>query len=121
LAFSALFWLVPALRSGAVARENERIRTGNLQRLVYANAVASPDAVRVPAIAELPEAARPRDKAAARKVVEELAAYESGDPVEGGAWRLPELERKVADVQGVRGRVKPGDYSLGDVAFDSGS
>ena len=121
LAFSALFWLVPALRSGAVARENERIRTGNLKRLVYANAVASPAAVQVPALAELPEAAKPKDKAAARKAVEELAAYESGDPIEGGAWRLSELERKIIDAQGVRARVKPGDYSLGDVAFDSGS
>jgi hypothetical protein len=121
LAFSALFWLVPALRAGSVARENERIRKENLKRLVYANAVASPAAVRVPSASELPAVAKPRDQAAARKVVEELAAYESGDPAEGGAWRLPELERKVADVQTVRTRVKPADYSLGDVAFDSGS
>ena len=121
LAFSALFWLVPALRAGSVARENERIRKENLKRLVYANAVASPAAVRVPSASELPAVAKPKDESAARKVVEELAAYESGDPVEGGAWRLPELERKLADVQTVRTRVKSADNSLGDVAFDSGS
>ncbi|MBU0927921.1 MAG: hypothetical protein KKA67_09240 [Spirochaetes bacterium] len=121
LAFSALFWLVPALRSGRVAAENERIREGNMRRALYAEAVASPASVGAVDVASLPAAARPKNSAAGRRALEELAAYEGGDPAEGGAWRLPELERKVADAERVRASVRSEDYRLGGVAFDSGS
>ena len=121
LSFSALFWMVPALRAGSVARENERIRLENMRRTIYAAAVASPSAVRAPDTDTLPAAARPRDGAAPRKTVEELAAAEEGEALPGGAWRLVELERKVADIERVRAAVRPEDSRLGGIAFDSGS
>jgi len=121
LAFSALFWLVPALRAGSLARQNERIKVRNLRRALYAGAVASPSAVREPTSDALPVSARPRDSAAPRKVLEQLAAYESAEAIAGGAWRLAELERKNADAERVRAAVRPEDYRLGDVAFDSGA
>ncbi len=121
LAFSALFWLIPALRGGSVKKQNERIRAENMRRAVYAAALASPSAVRPPEPASLPATARPAKANAPVKVIEELAAYESGESLGSGAWRLAELERKTADVERVRASVKPGDYSLGGVAFDTGS
>lgn len=121
LVFSALFWLIPALRAGAVARENERIKRQNLNRTLYAAAIASPSVVRVPDAASLPAVARPSDASAPRKALESLAAYERAEPLDGGAWRMVDLERKVADAERVRQDVRSEDYRLGGIAFDSGS
>ena len=121
LAFSALFWLIPALRAGSLARQNERVKERNMRRALYAGAVSSPSAVRAPDPAALPESARPKNAEAPRKAVEELAAWERGEPAEGGAWRLAELERKTADAERIRASVRPDDYRLGGVAFDSGA
>ncbi|PKL09724.1 MAG: hypothetical protein CVV51_02270 [Spirochaetae bacterium HGW-Spirochaetae-7] len=121
LAFSALFWLVPVLRAGVVARQNDRIRLENMRRTIYAAAVDSPSAVRAPDPATLSAAARPKDGAAPRKVVEELAASLEGEVLPGGSWRLVELERKAADIERVRAAVRPEASSLGSIAFDSGS
>lgn len=119
-AFSVFFWLVPALRAGRLARENERIRKSNLRRILYAQAAASPSALAAPQASALPEVARPKDAAAPAKIVEELAAYEDGEPgPDGRAWRLKELERKLGDIAAVRASVRPERYELGGVAFDS--
>jgi hypothetical protein len=53
-------------------------------------------------------------------VIEELAAFEDGEPLEQGSWRLVELERKVEDATRLREAVRPDDYSLGGIAFDTG-
>ncbi|HPM72809.1 MAG TPA: hypothetical protein PLE25_07545 [Spirochaetales bacterium] len=121
LVFSVLFWAIPALRSGSVARQNERIRRENLRRVVYAKAVERPSATQAPEPESLPAVARPSGPDEPRKALEALAAYEGGEPIEGGAWRLAELERKLADAEAVRRAVRPEDYELGGVAFDSGS
>ena len=121
LTFSLLFWLVPAVRKGRLSRENERIKEGNLRRALYASAVSSPSAVRAPESASLPASARPANAAAPKKVLEELAAFDGGEPLDAGVWRLVELERKVADIERVRAAIKPDDYRLGGIAFDSGS
>jgi hypothetical protein len=120
LAFSALFWLVPFIRSLRLKAENERIKEGNLRRVLYAQAVASPSLVRVPELSSLPEPARPSSLTLPERALEELAAYEGGDPVaDGKAWRLAELERKARDAESLRAAVRPDDYRLGGVAFDS--
>lgn len=121
LAFSALFWLIPALRAGSVSKQNERIKQGNLRRALYASAIAAPSAVREPVLESLPASARPKDAATPRKVLEELAAFEGAEPVASGAWRLVELERKTADAERIRATVRPEDSRLGGIAFDSGA
>ncbi len=121
LAFSALFWLIPAVRAGSVKKQNERIKAENMRRAVYAAALASPSSVRPPELASLPASARPSRNDAPVKVLEELAAYESGDVAGGGAWRMVDLERKTADAERIRSKVNPDDYSLGGIAFDTGS
>ncbi|TFG80427.1 MAG: hypothetical protein E4H20_11065, partial [Spirochaetales bacterium] len=116
LAFSILFWLVPALRYGRLGRENERIKEENLRRVLYAQAVRSPSLVRAPDPVSLPEAAKVKNPKAPIRVLEELAAYERGDPTtDGRAWRLTELERKTADAEVLRSSIKQEDYRLGDV------
>jgi len=120
VAFSALFWLVPALRSLRLKRENERIKEANLRRVIAAKAMARPGAVVAPDPSGLPEAARPADRKAADRIVNELAAYEDGEPgPDGRTWRLKELERKLADIERLRAGARPGE--LGGTVFDTES
>lgn len=122
IVFSFLFWLVPAVRAGRLKAENEGIKTKNLRRVLYAQAATNPSALRTPDPSALPESARPANTQAGTKVLEELAAYEGGEPLAGGgSWRLPELERKLADAQSVRDRVNLEDYRLGGTVFDTES
>jgi len=121
IVFSFLFWLVPALRAASLARGNEAVKRGNMRRSLYASALAAPAAFKAPDPASLPAVARPDDPKALVAAVEELAAYEGGDPLGNGAWRLSELERKTADAERVRGQLRLDDQGLGGVAFDSGS
>ncbi len=121
-AFSVLFWLVPALRAARLKRENERIKEANQRRLAYARALASPSSVAPLSAGDLPAVARASDPTLPAKLVEELAAYEEGEPgPDGRTWRLKELERKLADVEGLRRSVDMERYRLGGVAFDSDS
>ncbi len=120
IAFSALFWLIPLVRSARLASENARIKAENLRRVLYSQALASPSAVRAPEPASLPEMARPENAAQAERALEELAAYEGGEPVAGSsAWALKELARKARDIDSVRAALRPDSYGLGGVAFDS--
>lgn len=121
LVFSLLFWLVPALRAGSVQRQNERIRERNMLRILYSGALSSPALVSAPEPAALPDSARPKNTALSRKALDELAAFEHAEPAAGGAYRLTELERKAADAERVRAALRPEDYRLGGVAFDSGA
>lgn len=122
IVFSFLFWLVPGIRAGQLKAENERIKTANLRRVLYAQAAANPASVRAPDPGALPETARPSNAKAGVRVLEELAAYEGGEPLSGGeAWRLAELERKLADVAKVRAGVNLEDYRLGSTVFDTES
>ena len=122
LTFSFLFWLVPGIRAGRLKAENEKIKTANLRRVLYAQAASNPAVLRAPDQAALPVAARPSNTKAGVKVLEELAAYEGGEPLSGGeAWRLTELERKLADAAALRDRVNLDDYRLGGTVFDTES
>jgi hypothetical protein len=118
-AFAVLFYLVPILRSARLARTNEEIKRQNLRKLVYARVWDDPTRVS-PGAAEVPdEAAKPADRKAAEKAVEELAAWAGGDPGAAGTWSFPELARRKADVEAARGAVKTEDYALGGAVFDS--
>ena len=122
IVFSFLFWLVPGIRAGRLKVENERIKTENLRRILYAQAAVNPAVLRAPDPSALPESARPAKAKAGVKVLEELAAYEGGEPLPGGeAWRMTELERKLADAAKLRDRVNLDDYRLGGTVFDTGS
>ncbi len=120
IVFSILFWLIPAIRSGKLKRENEKIKTENMQRILYASALAKPEAFGAPDEKLLPTAARPGNAKLVSKAVEELAAYEGAEAMGGNSWQLKELARKMDDLEKLRASVKPGDYELGAIAFDSG-
>jgi hypothetical protein len=121
VAFSFLFWLVPAWRAVRLKSENERIKSGNLRRLLWSKAVSYPASLKAPEPTALPEVARPADPRLPTRLVEEIAAWEAGEPLDGAVWRLKELERKLADAETLRAAVRPESYQLGDTVFDTES
>ncbi len=120
-AFAVLFYLVPFLRSLRLARTNEEIKRRNLRKLVYARAWDDPGRVDPAEVRAPDESARPSDRKAAEKTVEELAAWAGGDPGSGGTWAFPELVRRKADLEAARTSVRAEDYRLGGAVFDSES
>ncbi|MBU0934690.1 MAG: hypothetical protein KKI09_09845 [Spirochaetes bacterium] len=120
IAFSVVFWLVPALRSLKVKAENESIKRENLRRALYARVLDNPARVAPVQPELLPVLARPADSRLPVKLLDELAAVEQGDPQADGSWNFPELARKVADADQLRAKVRLSDYSVGKTVFDTG-
>lgn len=124
LAFAALFYLIPALRSAHEKTENERIKNENLRKEAYRRvwdspAKASPSDLD-PAAAEC----RPKDMAAAReRVLKEIGAYAVPDVTIASDGRtvysFAELEREKEALERYRGSVKLEDTALGATVFDS--
>ncbi len=121
LAFSVLFFLIPALRSRRLAARNERTRVENQRKVAYRAALDSPGAIRPESIAVADDAARPRDPRAAARALTELAAWSGGEPRSDGSFSFEEIARSKAEAEKVRSRINPADYELGGVDFDSDS
>jgi uncharacterized membrane protein HdeD (DUF308 family) len=125
IAFSALFYLVPALRSARLAARNERARLENLRRVACRVVLDSPEAVRAESVAAASEAAgdaaRPKDGGAPARILDELAAWAGADVKEGGAFSFEEVARSKVEAQKARAAVDPAAYELGGAVFDSHS
>lgn len=121
LAFSVLFYVIPALRSRRLAARNERARVENLRKIAYRAALDSPESLRPESIVVADDAARPRDPHAAARALTELAAWSGGEPGPDGAFYFDQIARSKAEAQKVRSRIDPADYELGGVQFDSDS
>jgi hypothetical protein len=119
LAFSLLFYAIPAIRSGRLAARNERARVENLRRVAYRAVLDSPIPVRPESVPVYDDAARPKDSRAAEKALKELAAWSGADPQADGSYDFKELARGRAEAAKVRAAVDESAYALGDVAFDS--
>jgi hypothetical protein len=120
LAFSALFYGIPAIRSRRLAARNERVKFENLRRIAYRAVLDSPAAIRPESIMVYDDAARPKDGKAAEKALTELAAWSGADPGADGSFHFAEIERAKAEAAKVRASVDLSKYELGGVAFDSG-
>jgi len=121
LAFSVLFYLIPALRSRRLAARNERARVENLRRIAYRAAWDSPDSIRPESISVADDAARPRDGRAAARTLKELAAWSGGEPLADGSFSFAEIARVKSEAEKIRSRIDPADYELGEISFDSDS
>jgi hypothetical protein len=121
LAFSLLFYAIPAIRSRRLAARNERARVENLRRIAYRAVLDSPVSVRPESIIAYDDAARPRDGRAAERALTELAAWSSAEPGADGSFNFAEIERGKAEAAKARAAVDLSKYELGGVAFDSGS
>jgi hypothetical protein len=119
LAFSVLFYLVPAVRAKRLADRNEAAREENLRRVAYRTVLDSPIPVRPESIPVRDDAARPKDSRAAEKTLKQLAAWSGGEPAADGSYSYPEIERGKAEAAKARASVDLSAYDLGGVAFDS--
>lgn len=119
LAFSVLFFAVPAIRSRRLAARNERARVENLRRVAYRAVLDSPASVRPESVPVYDDAARPKDGRAAEKALVELAAWSGAEPRSDGSFAFAEIERGKAEAAKARAAVDIGAYELGGVAFDS--
>jgi hypothetical protein len=119
LAFSLLFYAIPAIRSRRLAARNERARAENLRRIAYRAVLDSPESLRPESVIAYDDAARPKDGRAAERALRELAAWSGADPGTDGSFRFAEIERGVAEAAKVRASVDLAKYELGGVAFDS--
>ncbi len=118
LAFSVLFFLIPAIRKGQVARRNRDLRFSNLRRFVYRDILRSPGAFRPEAVSVQFEEAKPDDPAAVEKVANELAAWSAAD-IDQGGWRFAEIERQARDAETIRAGIDPSRYAPGATVFDT--
>jgi hypothetical protein len=126
VAFSVVFFLVPLVRKIRLGRQNDSLREEMLRRRVMAQVLASPSHVDPRDLRPTSTNMDPRDLAGrSRKILDRLAASLKAEPVpvekEGVfAYRFPELEREVADVEAFRRGIDTKRFEVGKTVFDSG-
>jgi hypothetical protein len=122
LAFSLLFYAIPAIRSRRLAASNEAARLDNMRRIAYRVAVEKPEALKPEAIESLAsasDATKPKAEGAAGKLLVELAAASEGEPAADGSYSFPAIKRTEAAAAKERLAVKDSDFDLGATVFDS--
>lgn len=124
LLFSALFWLIPALRSWLLKRENNGIRMDNFRGVFYSRLWAHPEGFR-------PADMRPEDKecrpgnleAAQDMALKEMGAYSvpevSRDEKQNEVFDFPELRREKDALEKYRLSIDPSRTAPGKTVFDS--
>jgi hypothetical protein len=126
LAFSALFWLIPALRYFREKRENQGIKLENLRKTGFQRIWSKPRGLRSGDIlGPSPEASPQNLSVAQDRIIKDMAAYSmpevEADPSGDTVYHFIELEREKGDVARCRAGIRPGDSELGKTIFDSGN
>ena len=126
VAFSVFFFLVPLVRKIRLGRQNDALREEALRRRVMAQVLASPSRVDPREVRPTGTSLDPRDlPATSRRILDRIAASLKAEPVplekEGlFAYRFPELERELADLEAYRRGIDTKRYEVGKTVFDSG-
>lgn len=126
VAFSILFFLVPLLRKISLDRRNARIQEEILRRRILIQVLSSPARVDPSEVRPLGNGLDPRNlPAASKRIVDRLAASMGAEPLvkeeEGTfAYKFPELERQIADLEDYRRKIDLKSYEVGRTIFDSG-
>jgi hypothetical protein len=121
IAFSVLFFAIPAIRRARLAASNEALRFENLRRIAYRAAIDTPEGLKPEAVVAAEDAARPKDPRSAEKALLELAAWSRAEPGADGSYSFAELARIGSEVAKARSAVKLSDFELGGAVFDSHS
>jgi hypothetical protein len=124
LVFSAIFWLIPALRYFGLKRDNETIKLENLRKSGYGQIWDKPLAVKPADIAPKAEECRPKNLAAAQdRLIKEIGSYAMPDVAIGPAgetvYTFKELERERAALEKYRAGIRDDASALGKMVFDS--
>ncbi|GHU77856.1 hypothetical protein FACS189462_0840 [Spirochaetia bacterium] len=125
LAFSILFWLIPALRFNREKNENEEIKLGNLRKTGFQKIWSMIRGIRNRDIDSAIPECRPKKLIAAQdKIIKEMGSYSMPEVEVNGEgetlYHFNELEREKAALAKYRAAINPGDSDLGKIIFDSG-
>jgi hypothetical protein len=124
LAFSLLFWLIPALRAFFEKKENDAVKRRNLRRLGFAAIWSRPRDVTAAGIEAAADECRPRNLNAAKEnVIKEMGAL-SIPEVEISAqgetvYQFTGLEMEKEALEKYRASIDPARSQLGATVFDS--
>ena len=118
-AFAVLFYAIPALRHGVWKSETEKIKEGNLRRVVYRAVLDKPRSFNPNHVEPNVEAAMPADQKAKDRIVVELAAAEGGEPAADGSFTWASIERAQRDAAVARMAVRADAADVGKAVFDS--
>ena len=118
-AFAVFFYGIPAIRHGLWKAGNERVKIGNLRRVVYRSVLDQPIGFKPSAVDPGIETAMPADKNAKDRIVLELAAAEEGEPAADGSYSWKAIERAKNDAAAARAAVRLEATELGKAVFDS--
>jgi hypothetical protein len=123
LAFSVLFWLIPALRYGFLKKTNKEIKEDNFRKFCFSRIWSAPLALKLADLNPAHKEASPAGLASARdKILKEMGSYAIPEvSMDGGGevYSFPDLEREKAALKKYRASINPADSSLGKTVFDS--
>ncbi|MCL2602075.1 MAG: hypothetical protein FWD91_04600 [Treponema sp.] len=130
LLFSAFFWLIPALRSVLLKKENETIRMDNFRGFFFSRIWTSPEGFQPASVEPHENECRPRNLAAAKNTaLKEMSAYsmpdvtmeqESGHSTESEVFTFSALCREKDALETYRRTVDTTKAMPGETVFDSG-
>jgi hypothetical protein len=124
LAFSLLFWLIPALRAWYNKKQNARIQFENLRKEVLGLIWEKGGPVREADITPRSGVSRPPDTAKSLdRIIKELGAYSGVDiainDVGETCYTFVELKREKAGAEQYRASIDSSRSALGKTVFDS--
>jgi hypothetical protein len=125
LLFSFFFWLIPALRMAGLGKENQGIKKQNLRKIGFRKIWDKIRGITLVDIGNPAAECLPKDLPGEQeKIIKEMGSY-SMPEVEVDAenktvYNFNELEREKQALAASRAAVKPEDFDIGKVVFDSG-
>ena len=126
LAFSAVFWLIPAIRRMAMKRTNNAIRLDNFRGHFFSRIWASPIAFNPSNVNPSEDSCQPQNLTTARnQSLKEMGTYSmpevSLDGEKTEVFAFPGLQTEKDALQKYRSSIDPAQALLGETVFDSGA
>ncbi|GMO45396.1 MAG: hypothetical protein Ta2B_26390 [Termitinemataceae bacterium] len=124
VAFSVLFWLIPAIRLALFTKENETIKADNLRKCSYSFIYEKPLAVKSNELKVAAKECSPANLSLVQdKIVKEIGAYsmpqvsvnEKGETI----YSYNDLQREKQSLAKYRSAINTNSYGLGDVIFET--
>jgi hypothetical protein len=122
--FSILFWLIPAVRSVVLSRENESIKLQNFKRLGYNKIWSNPQKVIIKDFNAPTNECKPKSiEQAAEKCIKDMGAYSSPEVTAGEdgqiSYSFNELENEKKSLSKYRINLDQNRDSLGKKIFET--
>jgi len=122
--FSAFFWLIPAVRSWRLKKENNAIRLDNFRSLFYSRIWTSPEGFKPAGIDPKENECRPQNLPAAKDtLLKEMGTYSfpqvSLDEGRNEVFDFNELSREKDALEKYRRTVDTEKAATGETVFDS--